>query len=236
MIDVSEIIKFDLSKNNLRIDLIQTFSRNLIVTLVTTQLIKTLRNKTTFYLLLILVSSIQSCTSFNQNLINPNPLNEENLSELNGRYEIVPIESDSAKKTNKNLVWVHNNFLKEIDRKLIKDTLKLDSLKTYAFDLKILNPNQIRINYIENGLLFKERILKIKLKKDGYLYLKNKNIQFLLLPYIAGALDVKKTRLSKLKNGNLIFDVANHRSGAALLVVFLDGKTWKYRQEYERIK
>jgi hypothetical protein len=49
-------------------------------------------------------------------------------------------------------------------------------------------------------------------------------------------LDVKKTRFTKSKNGNLIFDVSNHRSGAALLVVFLDGKTWKYRQEYKKVE
>lgn len=187
-------------------------------------------------MILILVIVFQSCASFDKELINPNPLNKENLSDLNGRYGIVYLESDSIKKRNKNQVWVHKNFLKEIDRKLIKDTLKLDSLKTYAFDLKVLNPKKIQISYIENGIMFKERILKTKLKKDGYLYLKNKNVQFLLVPYIAGALDIKKTRLSKLKNGNLIFDVSNHRSGAALLIVFLDGKTWKYRQEYERIK
>lgn len=195
-----------------------------------------LRTYTKFNLLLILTIVCQSCASFDKELINPNYLNKENLTDLNGRYEIVYLESDSIKKRNKDLVWVHKNFFKEIDRKLIKDTLKIDSLKSYAFDLKVLDHKKIQIHYIENNKVFKERIIKTKLKKDGYLYLKNKNVQFLSVPYIAGALDVKKTRMTKLKNGNLIFDVTNHRSGAVFLVGFLNGKIWKYRQEYKRIE
>ena len=109
-------------------------------------------------------------------------------------------------------------------------------MKTYSFDLKVLNPKKLKVSYLENGEIFRERILKTKLKKDGYLYLKNKNVGFLLVPYIAGAIDIKRTRLTKSENGNIVFDVVNHRSGAFLIVVFLDGRTWKYRQEYQQIE
>ncbi|OBX26445.1 hypothetical protein A9996_05275 [Gelidibacter algens] len=181
-------------------------SQQLVHINVTTHLKKKLRNKTKFYLLIsILGIIIQSCASFDKKLINPNSLNKRNLTELNGRYGIVHLEFDSISKEYKKQIWTYNNFFKEIDRKLIKDTLKLDSLKTYTFNLKVISPKKIKIDYIENGKIFKERILKTKLKKDGYLYLKNKNVQFLLVPYIAGALDVKKTRFTKSKNGNLIF-------------------------------
>jgi len=194
-----------------------------------------LRNKNTFYPILILVILFQSCASFDKELINPKPLNKENLTELNGRYEIVRQGFDSISKEYKHQIWIYNNFVKEIDRKLIKDTLKIDSLKTYAFDLKVLSTKEIKIDYLEDGKVFKERILKTKLKKDGYLYLKNKNLQLMLVPVILGGIDLKKTRFTKSENGNLVFDVANFRYAAALIFIG-DTKTWKYRQEYERIK
>ena len=195
-----------------------------------------MRKESAFYLILSLVIFFQSCASFDKELINPNPLNKENLSVLNGQYDIIPFKIDTISNDYKNQYWIYNNFLTEIDRKLLKDTLKIDSQKSYSFDLKVLNPNRIKINYLENGKVFRERVLKTELKKDGYLYLKNKNVGFLLVPYIAGAIDIKKTRITKSENGNLIFDVANHRSGSFLIIVFLNGKTWKYRQEYKKIE
>ena len=190
-------------------------------------------------MILILVILFQSCASFDKELINPNPLNKGNLTELNGRYGIVHNEFDSIyinrEYDYKRQIWNSNNFFTEIDRKLIKDTLKIDTLKTYAFELKVLSPKRIKVEYIDSGKIFRERILKTKLKHDGYLYLRNKNTQFMLVPIIAGAIDIKKTRITKSENGNLIFDVATFRYGAA--VVFIrDTRTWKYRQEYEPIK
>jgi len=198
-----------------------------------------LRNRTIFNLILILVILFQSCASFDKELINPNPLNKDKLSELDGRYGIVHNKFDSIliyKEENYNRqIWNSNNFLTEIDRKLIKDTLEIDTLKTYAFDLKVLSPKRIKIEYIENGKVFRKRILKTKLKRDGYLYLRNKNTQFMLVPFLAGAIDIKKTRLTKSDSGILIFDVAHFRYGAALIIIG-DTRTWKYRQEYERIE
>lgn len=187
-----------------------------------------------FYLIIFLL--LQSCASFDKDLTNPYPLNERNLSELDGIYEIRQVDYDTVFKKFNRQMWTGNNFLKEIDRKLIKDTLHLDSLKNYKFGLKVLNKKKVRISYIENDTIFRERTLKAKLKKDGFLYLKNKNTGFILVPYIAGAIDIKRTRFGKSEDGNLIFDYSNHRSGAFLIIGFLDGRTLKNRLEYKRIK
>lgn len=187
-----------------------------------------------YYLITFLL--FQSCASFDNDLTNPYPLNELNLSELNGIYDIKQINYDTVFKKFDRQLWTRYNFLQEIDRKLIKDTLHLDSLKNYKFGLKVLNKKTIRISYIENDTIFRERTLKAKLKKDGFFYLKNKNTGFLLVPYIAGSIDVKRTRLSKSEDGNLIFDYSNHRSGAFLIVVFFSDRTWKNRLKYKKIE
>lgn len=179
----------------------------------------------------LFIAIFSSC-SFQRNLINPSRLSANTLTTLNGTYEIKNTNADSITKK----YWMYNNFLTEIDRKILSDTLKIDSLKSYSFNLTILSPKSCKINYVENNKVIRERIIKTKLKRDGYLYLKNKNVALIFIPYLAGAIDIKKARFSKTQEGNLIFDVASHRSGAFLLIMFLDGRTWKYRNEYKRIR
>lgn len=183
----------------------------------------------------LLVIGMQSCVTFERKEQNPYMLNKENVKELSGSYQISQVNADSIFKKYPKNTRLYNNFLTEIDRKLLKDTLKLDSNSTYRFDLDIINDKQAKISYIENGKTIRVRNIRVKLKKDGYLYLKNKNVGFVIIPYLAGAIDIKKTRMTKTTNGNLIFDVVNHRSGAFMIIAFLDGRTWKYRQEYERL-
>lgn len=57
----------------------------------------------------------------------------------------------------------------------------------------------------------------------------------MFLPYIAGGIDIKKTRFTLASDGNLLFDVMQHRSGAFLIIV-ADGRTWRYRNEYPRVR
>jgi len=186
-------------------------------------------------LLIIVAICLTNCAAFDKDLHNPNRLDKNNLSQLNGEYHITEIGFDSISKVYNSQMWTGNNFLREIDRKLLKDTLRIDSMKKYAVKLKVINKKQLKISYLENDIVFRERFLKTKLKKDGYLYLKNKNIGFLLIPYIFGAIDVKRTRLTVDENGSLVFDTYNHRSGAALVVCFLDGRTWRARRTYKKI-
>lgn len=177
---------------------------------------------------LFLCVAISSC-SFRRDLINSSPLRENNLHQLNGVYDVRDEDADSVSKR----YWMRNNFLTEIDRKILADTLKIDSLKSYAFKLSILSKKKMQISYIENNRVIRERYIKTKLKKDGYLYLKNKNLAFIFIPYLAGAIDIKKTRLSKSTTGELVFDIVSHRSGAFMLIIFLDGRTWHYRHSYK---
>ncbi|WP_426432129.1 hypothetical protein ACPX19_06150 [Winogradskyella sp. HB-48] len=191
----------------------------------------------TFTLILPLLFAIlfQNCASFDKEFVNPNPLKTQNLHKIEGTYDIANIVFDSIKNKKIPYFNTHTNFFKEIDRKLIKDTLGLNNANDYKFELKILSQKKIKISYLKNGEIIRERDIKTKLKKDGFLYLSNKNLQFLGVPYIFGAFDIKKTRLTLSKNNNLIFDVSNTRSGAGLLIVFLTYKEWQYKREYKRI-
>jgi len=190
-----------------------------------------LKRKTTLNIVIIVSFLIlQSCASFQKNAINPKLLTEKNITELNGKYNIIDIEADSIRKKN----WASNNFFTELESKIFFKPTKLDTLKTYQFELKVLSKKRIQINYLENDKIFKERIVKGKLKKDGYFYLKNKNVKLWGVPYLAGAIHINKTRISKTKKGNLIFDLTHHQSGAFFFFVFPGGANWEYRNTYQK--
>ena len=184
--------------------------------------------------IIILTILCTGCVTFDKTLQNSNPLNIENVREINGKYAIVA-KNDSLNNYNQSN-WINNNFLSEIDRKVVFNIPKLDSTKIYFFDLEILNDKKISINFLENEQIIRNETLRYKLENDGYLYLKNKNVRPLLIPYIAGSIDISKTRLTLDKNSNLIFDSTNHRSGGFAIVIFAGGSSWDYRKEYERIE
>lgn len=185
--------------------------------------------------LVIVALCLSNCAVFDKNLENSNRLDKSDFNKINGQYHITEIGFDSINKVHHSQMWTANNFLREIDRKLLKDTLHLDSMKRYKFELKIITDKKLKVTYYENDVVFRERFIKTKLRKDGYLYLKNKNIGFVLVPYIFGVLDVKKTRLTVDEDGNIVFDTYNHKSGAAFVVGFLNGRTWRARRLYKKI-
>lgn len=117
---------------------------------------------------------------------------------------------------------------------MLNETLINDS--TSSFELKVLPNQSLQINYLkENGNIYSQEI-PFKLKKDGFLYLKNENLKPILVPFIVGAIDLKKVRISKNLSGQLISDVYNHRSGALLLIAFLNFTTTERRYIYENSK
>ena len=73
------------------------------------------------------------------------------------------------------------------------------------------------------------------MENNSYL-LKNQNSKPLLIPYIAGAIDIRKLYLSLDESNNLNINLIEKRSGAILLVGFLDWKTKQNKFIYNRIK
>ena len=182
--------------------------------------------------IIVFILILQSCASFQKKLSNPYLLNEKKLTTLNGTYDALNIEADTISKIN----WSYTSFFNEMDRKSFNPSIKLDTLKHYKFELKVLSNKRIKVRYLENNNKIGEKIIKGRLKKDGYFYLKNRNIKFWGIPYLAGALHINKTRFSKTNKGNLIFDLAHHQSGAFLLFIFPGGANWDYRNTYKKIK
>lgn len=188
-----------------------------------------------YSILLVVLLSFSSCAGFKNKFENPTFLTKENVYLLNGVYNADNVISDSKEDSLKPTLIYHHNFLQEIDRKLLDDTLNFKPNKVYSFGLEMLSPKTLKISYLEDGRIYRTRTIKAKITKDGYLKLKNKNVGFVLVPYIFGRLDINKTRITLDKNSNLIFDKVNTQTGAALLVMFLNASTSREQFIYPKM-
>lgn len=186
-----------------------------------------------YRVLIMFTIILQSCVSFKEGLKNPNPVSEIFIKSLNGTYQAWDLDRRNWKPME---LWKYDDFFDEIDRKLLKDTSAWDTTSTRNFQLEAINRNKIQVTYIKNDTVVRTRIIRTNLKKDGYLYLKNKNVGFVLIPFIVGAIDVKKTRMGLTESGDLIFDVAKYRGGAIFFFIFLDWQNSAYRKIYQRVK
>lgn len=185
----------------------------------------------TYLLWIVSILLFQSCATFKP--INPeqSALNKSNFHVLNGRYD-----ANSTEHLEQFNSFEYQNFLREIDRKILRDTLNFDSTKSYQFELKTLSEKELQVTYFANNETIRKRVIKTKWKNDGFLYLKNKNIKFSWIPYLLGGLRVKRTRIKLNEDQDLVFDVSQFQGGAAFFIIFPSWNTNRYTKTYERLK
>lgn len=167
--------------------------------------------------LIVTIRALTSCASYGRKHENPSFLNSKNIAKVEGTYNAKTIKDSIRFSTGEWHVY-HHNFLRTLDRNLWRDTLKIDTTSDYSFKLVMKPPSAIHISYIKNDTVFREQVLKTKFTKKGYLQLKNKNLKFVGLPYIFGAHDQKRIRLTVDADNNLIVDKAEGSYGAIFLI------------------
>jgi len=98
-----------------------------------------------------------------------------------------------------------------------------------------LSNKHIRITVIdENNQILNSKIYKYKRKSESII-LKNKNIKPLIIPYLAGALDITRLNIKSDDYKNLFVMIYQHRSGGAFLIPMGWSNT-NTIEKYKRIK
>lgn len=185
----------------------------------------------------ILLSLIMlSCATFSSEFQNGGNLDITNVNSINGKYEIVPMQVDTTKRRHIS-GRLNYNLIQEFERNPFSPVYvnyDEDSTK-YLVEFEIKNSKDIEIKFLKNDQVYNSKIIKYKLKKDGFLYLKNDNTKLWGVPYLFGAMDINKNRISVNEKSNLVLDVANFRGGAMLLIAFLDGGRTYYRKIIRKV-
>jgi hypothetical protein len=153
--------------------------------------------------ILIILITLCSCST--------NKMSNNDLYKIDGIYNANIIADE-------NIGAYNNNFIMLINRKLLWDTIKEQPIFEYKFELRVLDKKHLQIDILDK----KEKVLDRRKysykKKQEFIHLKNQNTKPILIPYVAGALDVTKLKLRPDQNGNLNVTIGNHRSGGAFLI------------------
>lgn len=174
---------------------------------------------------------LSSCASFSKETINPNALNTSNLIEIEGKYAV---QADEV--VHNEYGDFRNSFYNYLHLNLSRYPSLTDTTVVRSFEIDIIDDRNMKIRFNTTTRSLYELDVKYKLRKDGFVYLKYKNVRLIGAPYIAGRFDFKRTRLTTLPNGDLFVQGANQNSGAFMIIVFLNSSVRRKQNHFKRIE
>lgn len=185
--------------------------------------------KKIFFHLIIFLFAI-SCAGF-KNLDNSNiGLNENNLNKIDGTYNDFPSSGKGFYVGRLTEVFDRNLEMYNIHKTNEKYDRKNVNLK-----LKMVNQHTLNVKIYEAENLLFDKDLKVKLKKDGFLYLKEKRFMVDGIPLILGGWNIQKSRFTIDQNNNLYVQ-SNYFFCHGILIVMSDWKTFHYDLTFEKIQ
>ena len=167
-------------------------------------------------------------------------ITKNTLETLNGTYEISPFVVKSKSS---------NWYLKDYDTKFqshldfygnIKTNNKKDSIynaitkdyNNYLLKIEINSDKKLQLNLIKQNETVDSFNLKYTIK-NGYVYIKNKNLRIFGLPYLLGEIDIYRVRMCLNKKGDIILQHCSF-SGAGILIILCDFKKIDNSSVYHR--
>lgn len=130
----------------------------------------------------------------------------KNISNIEGVYENVPsnVEYRAYKTFDNAINW----------RKSKDDTIKFSSVK-----VKVLGDKLIQFTFLNTSNATKVINAKYKLKRNGFVTLKNRNFKLTGLPYVFGGYQINKVELGLTNQNQLILNETKIDEGAILIII-----------------
>lgn len=176
-----------------------------------------------FYLSIILLLS--SCATFKNDKFIDNKLKTSSLDLINGTYNNLPFSGDGSYVRSLTNVFDRNTNMFDFKEKYEKKDLKII--------LKAINQNRLNVKIYEAENLLFDKNLKVKLKHDGFIYLKEKRFMLDGILLIFGGWNIQKSRFRIDENNNLHLQ-SNYFFCNGILIVMSDWKTFHYNLTFEK--
>lgn len=176
-----------------------------------------------FYLCFVL--TIVNCAGF-KNVDNDNArLTKNNLSCIDGNYSNYPLDGQLGYIDGLTDVFDRNTNMFIFKHKY--DTREVN------LRLKIINEKRLNVKIYKKEKLLFDKDLRVKLKNDGFLYLKEKRFMLEGIPLVLGGWNFQKSRLTVDENNNLKIQT-NYFFCNGIFIVMSDWKTFHYDLIYEK--
>ncbi len=178
-----------------------------------------------FYLCFVLM--MINCAGFKNTGSTHGVLSRENVSRIDGSYNNYPVEGDPGYVDGLADIFDRNKDM--FTRRNKYDT------RAVHFKLKSISEDKMNVKiYRKEELLF-DKNMKMKLKNDGFLYLKEKRLMLDGLPLIFGGWNVQKSRFTVDENNRLTVET-NYFFCRGAMIIMNDCKTFHYHLTFEKQK
>lgn len=181
--------------------------------------------KILFYLgSLVLLSD---CATFNDGKLVDDNFKNNDLNFINGTYHNYASSGSGFYVRSLTDVFDRNTRMFNFKEKHEERDLKIE--------LKALHKKILNMKTYEAGKLRTDKNLKVTLKKDGFVYLKEKRFMLDGIPLIFGGWNIQKSRFTLDENNNLSVQ-SNYFFCNGILIVMSDWKTSHYSLTFEKQK
>lgn len=170
---------------------------------------------------------LTSCASLEKNKFSKNNFSEKDKSIINGTYKNIPDTGGNGFYV-RNLVDVfdrNRNMFQFNNKKYENENLK--------FKLYLISSKKINVKIFDENTLLFDKNLKINIKDDGFIYLKEKRFMLDGIPFLIGGWNIQKSRFAIDKDNNLYVQ-SNYFFLNGILVIFSDWKTLKYEMTFRK--
>ncbi|MCY1663049.1 hypothetical protein [Chryseobacterium sp. SL1] len=105
--------------------------------------------------------------------------------------------------------------------------------KNTRVKLQMIEKNKLNVIFFKNEKIVFNKNLRVELKEDGYLYLKEKRFMLDGIPLVLGGWNIQKSRLGVDENNNLRIQ-SNYFYCNGFAVLMSDWKTLHYNLTFEK--
>lgn len=177
-----------------------------------------------------------SCASFSDKMIKENKLalSENELSKLEGKYELFPDLKYDEKGNVKTIDSKDSKARYNLNYFVKSQDSKYDYSDASLVEVKLLNKNRLQF-ITKKGNEIIENIEVGGELKNGLFYLHNKYLKRNGIPYLAGGYEHHKVRIGISKDNGLLVNYAYDNSGSVLFM-FWAGSTYNLGYHYKRMQ
>lgn len=184
------------------------------------------------FLLILLLSS---CASFSDKMIKENKitLSENDLSKLEGTYQLFPDFKYDEKGNIQELDSEVSKLTYNLNYFLQSKESKYEYSDSYLVEVKRIDKNTLKL-ITKKGNIVIDNVEAVGKLKKGLFYLNNKYLKRNGVPYLAGGYTNYKTRIGLAKDNGLLVNYAYDNSGA-ILFMFWAGSSYNLGYHFKRI-
>lgn len=162
---------------------------------------------------------LSSCATFDKDRLTDNHWEKDDLNFINGTYSNFPSSGGGSYVRNLTDVFDRNTSMFQFKEN--------HENKDFKIELKAVGKKRLNLKIYDAGNLRTDKNLRVVLKKDGFVYLKEKRFMLDGIPLVFGGWNIQKSRFALDGNNNLKVE-SNYFFCNGILVVMSDWKTSHY--------